>query len=234
MRSSLTRLRNPRQDWHSRPWKWKPDRASAQSSAQTRLSRSSPQRRKSRWNTGFRMARPGLEPGTPRFSGAGHQAIHTAGNACMQAGSVRSTSASRRSRIAFFASRFGYPDRSQYPIGAIQAASDSFLRQAVAAVCTVEPSRRCGTSTACSTSARRPTASSSSRASNGIDGAEFARALLATRVPRPARRPWLRRPGAQPAAQQARAAHLHPRDRHAAAPSRQRSTSKASSSAARS
>ena len=49
---------------------------------------------------------------------------------------------------------------------------------------------------------------------------DFARALLAPRVPRPARRPRLRRPGAQPAAQQARTAHLHPRDRHAAAPPR--------------
>jgi hypothetical protein len=28
-----------------------------------------PEKRKSRWNAGLRMARPGLEPGTPRFSG---------------------------------------------------------------------------------------------------------------------------------------------------------------------
>jgi hypothetical protein len=44
------------------------NRPGAQSSAQTGLSAMPPKRRKSRWNAGSRMARPGLEPGTPRFS----------------------------------------------------------------------------------------------------------------------------------------------------------------------
>jgi hypothetical protein len=46
-----------------------PDRRlGAQSSAQWTLDPDHPKRRKSRWNAGLRMARPGLEPGTPRFS----------------------------------------------------------------------------------------------------------------------------------------------------------------------
>ena len=60
--------------------------------------------------------------------------------------------------------------------GAIQAASDSFLRQAVAAVCAVEPSRRSGTSTRCSTSARlQTTASTSSAPADRRRRATFAR-----------------------------------------------------------
>ena len=46
-----------------------PDRRlSAQSSAQWTLDPDHPKRGKSRWNAGLQMARPGLEPGTPRFS----------------------------------------------------------------------------------------------------------------------------------------------------------------------
>ena len=114
------------------------------------------------------------------------------------------------------------------PPGAIQAASDSFLRQAVAAVCTVEPEPTLWHvyrmldfgDVALPRQGRRD-------ASRPIAGADFATALLAARVPGPDRRPRLRRAGAQPAAQQARAADLHARDRHAAAPPRHRSTSKA-------
>ena len=105
------------------------------------------------------------------------------------------------------------------PPGAIQAASDSFLRQAVAAVCTVE---------------RAPTlwhvyrmldvepvalpARASCSRLNGIAGADFARAYWDSQFPALVSRPRLRRAGAQPPAQQARAADLHPGDRHAAAP----------------
>ena len=39
----------------------------AQSSAQTGALGASPEKKKSRWNAGLRMARPGLEPGKPRL-----------------------------------------------------------------------------------------------------------------------------------------------------------------------
>ena len=38
----------------------------------------SSKKRKSRWNAGLRMARPGLEPGTPRFSGRHREASNCA------------------------------------------------------------------------------------------------------------------------------------------------------------
>ena len=106
------------------------------------------------------------------------------------------------------------------PPGAIQAASDSFLRQAVAAVCAVEPQPtlwhvyRMLDFGNCRTTADVVVA----RLQERSPGADFALGLLEARVPRAARRSRLRRPGAQPAAQQARAADLHARDRHAAAP----------------
>jgi hypothetical protein len=75
LRWSLTRLRNPRQDWGSGP-EHRSQRIGpgAQSSAQSRFSVTGPKRRKSGWNAGLRMARPGLEPGTPRFSVVGAEA----------------------------------------------------------------------------------------------------------------------------------------------------------------
>ncbi len=59
-------------DDHSQP------SASAQSSAQTKAPSHRPKRRKSRWNAGLRMARPGLEPGTPRFSVVGRNPSNNA------------------------------------------------------------------------------------------------------------------------------------------------------------
>ena len=68
LRSSLTRLRNPRQALASGLSIAATNRPGAQSSAQSGVNSTPPKRRKSHWNAGLRMARPGLEPGTPRFS----------------------------------------------------------------------------------------------------------------------------------------------------------------------
>ena len=65
----LTGLTNPRQAWGFGPWRWRPRiRPVPNRVPKAAFSLSFPKRRKSRWNAGLRMARPGLEPGTPRFS----------------------------------------------------------------------------------------------------------------------------------------------------------------------
>ena len=106
------------------------------------------------------------------------------------------------------------------PPGAIQAASDSFLRQAVAAVCAVERTPTLWHVYRLLESGHSPYRESVARRLAQIPGNDFARhywrrefpALLADRGFAASR--------AQPAAQQARTPDLHPRDRHAPAPPR--------------
>ena len=67
--SSLTAPRNPAPGFGFCPCTVAAlNRPGAQSSAQSGLGWIHPKTRKSAWNAGLRMARPGLEPGTPRFS----------------------------------------------------------------------------------------------------------------------------------------------------------------------
>jgi hypothetical protein len=66
-----------------------------------------PEKGKSRWNAGFRMARPGLEPGTPRFSVVAQTVSNTGERPGIQRFPVVASRRARSAQIAFFLADLG-------------------------------------------------------------------------------------------------------------------------------